>query len=72
VLTVGSSGVRVATGDGLVLVRSMSWPGDVPRSAGTWAQEAGLTVGTRFDPVTPERARWARGESSSYRLEVPA
>jgi methionyl-tRNA formyltransferase len=54
-------GIRVATGDGSVVVDALGDPGAPARAALPWCRTAGVGVGTRFDPVAPDLAAWARG-----------
>lgn len=61
VLAVTADGVRVASGQGSVVVTSMSAPGEPPEPAGKWCRRNGIRPGTRFPAVAPELARWARG-----------
>ena len=54
-------GVRVATADGAILLRSMSDAGDVPGPAAAWAERNGLRPGGVFEPVPGSTAAWALG-----------
>jgi methionyl-tRNA formyltransferase len=61
VLGWNADGVRVATADGVLLVRSMSDAGDAPAPAVAWAERNGLRPGEVFEPVPQGTAAWALG-----------
>jgi methionyl-tRNA formyltransferase len=54
-------GLRVAAGDGSLLVTAVSDPGSPPGPALAWARGSGLRPGDRFDPVDDATSRWALG-----------
>jgi methionyl-tRNA formyltransferase len=56
-----ADGVRVATADGVILLRSMSDAGDAPGPAAAWAERNGLRPGEVFEPVRRETAAWVLG-----------
>lgn len=64
VLALEPDGVRIATGDGSIVVTRLSGPGEPPRGAAQWCREHRIGAGARLDAVPPETARWARGEGS--------
>lgn len=53
--------VRIATGDGELVVTELGEPGEPPVPAGPWCRRAGVGVGDRFDAVPAELSRWALG-----------
>jgi methionyl-tRNA formyltransferase len=61
VLGCDEDGVRVATGDGTVVLTSVSDVGDAPGPAFAWASRNGLRSGDEFEPVPPGTAAWALG-----------
>jgi methionyl-tRNA formyltransferase len=56
-----ADGVRVATADGVILLRSTSDAGDAPGPAAAWAERNGLRPGEVFEPVRRETAAWVLG-----------
>lgn len=72
VLALEHEGVRVATSDGSIVVTRLSSYTETPRLAPLWCREHGIGVGARFDPVSPELARWARGEGPRPTEAEPA
>ena len=56
-------GIRVGTHAGSVVVTRMSHPGERPVAADLWCRRSDLAPGSRFDSVSAELSRWARGES---------
>lgn len=61
VLGYDENGIRVATADGAIVVRSVSDAGDPPGPASAWAGRNGLRPGERFEQVPPAVAAWALG-----------
>ena len=53
-------GIRVGTAEGSILVTRMSGPGQLPGHARRWLRRSRHIVGTTFEQVSPELARWAR------------
>ncbi|MGH3166202.1 MAG: methionyl-tRNA formyltransferase [Trebonia sp.] len=56
-----TDGVRVAAADGVIVLTSLSDPGDAPGDALAWASRNGMRPGDRFEPVDPDTAAWALG-----------
>jgi methionyl-tRNA formyltransferase len=61
VLEIGAAGVRVATGEGTLLITEMGMPGEIPHAAADCCDATGLRVGARFDPVSAELSAWTQG-----------
>jgi methionyl-tRNA formyltransferase len=61
VLEIGPAGVRVATGEGTLLITEMGSPGEPPQAAVDRCSAMGLPVGARFDPVPGELSAWTLG-----------
>ncbi|MDP9093383.1 MAG: methionyl-tRNA formyltransferase [Actinomycetota bacterium] len=59
-------GIRVGTRDGSILITRMSNERR-PEHARRWLRRARVQVGARFDAVSPQTVRWARGEGSCPR-----
>ncbi len=53
VLAVESAGIRIATGDGTLLLREVQAPGKRKMSAADWARGFRLAAGESFAPVAP-------------------
>jgi methionyl-tRNA formyltransferase len=64
VMGVEKDGLRVGVRGGSIVITRMSDEGGKPQHARRWYRRARLAAGTRFDPVAPELAMWARGERS--------
>jgi methionyl-tRNA formyltransferase len=65
VMSLESEGLRIGVRGGSILVTRMSAPGERPQHARRWMRRARVLPGTRFDPVPPAVARWARGEENT-------
>jgi methionyl-tRNA formyltransferase len=61
VLAVGPDGVTVATPAGPLTVTELCGAGQPAMPAAAWCHAAGVSAGTRFDPVDAATARWALG-----------
>jgi methionyl-tRNA formyltransferase len=61
VLGCDGDGIHVATADGVIVLTSVSDPGDAPGDASAWASRNGLRPGGEFDPVPRATAAWALG-----------
>jgi methionyl-tRNA formyltransferase len=64
IMGVEPDGIRVGTREGSIVITRMS-NDERPEHARRWLRRARVLPGSRFDPVPPQAARWARGEAPS-------
>ncbi len=60
IVDVGDAGVRIAVGDGDLLVTELSCAGEPPQHAAEWFRGQPVGLGTAFDPVPAAIAEWSR------------